>query len=166
MELFCVTEARAPIAVELLTAELAAAKAPSSVSLPPIGFEVSKSALLPTKVLRELVVVFMPASRPIKEFEKPLVLDKPAPSPKKQLKKPSWFWAPAPSPKKELAPPVFALPALMPANTLAVPTLHSTRLPPMLYCVAALITLPDKVPPDVPLPEMLKLLPACCEVVF
>ena len=69
---------------------------------------------------------------------------------------------PAFNPKKELLPPVvFESPAAIPANKFEVPGLLSMRKPPMLYCVAALTVVADRVPPAVPLPLMLKLLDAC-----
>ncbi len=77
---------------------------------------------------------------------------------------PDTLAAPAPFPKNELELPVVAVPA--PANTLPVPLMLKTRLPAILKFVAELTTLADKVPPRVPLPEMLKLPGVCSAVPF
>ena len=117
-----------------------------------------------------------PASTPKNVLLPPVVLARPANVPKNVLLKPVVLAWPAFAPTKELAVPLRPLgalfvPAPMPAKKLlsgrfAVPLIPSTRLPPILYCVEVLTMLPVKVPPIVPLPEMLKSLDACGDVVF
>src|SRR5205807_7514965 len=80
--------------------------------------------------------------------------------PKNELNVPVLFVNPAMKPKKELPDdPASACPAPTPTKVLLLllPLTLNTRLPPRLNCVAALTTFPEKLPPTVPLPEMLKL---------
>ena len=70
------------------------------------------------------------------------------------------LFSPAPVPKKALLKPVaLDCPAFTPAKVLFLPVTLNTRLPPMLYCVAALTAFAESVPPVVPLPLMLKFVP-------
>ena len=88
------------------------------------------------------------------------MFDAPALAPKKEFALPEVLTAPALAPKNELLLPMFAAPAPKPAKTLEEKNeAVSTRPPPMLYCVVALTAFADRVPPAVPLPEILKLLP-------
>src|SRR5438067_13591479 len=101
-----------------------------------------------------------PAAEPKKLFDEPVVLVLPAPKPTKVLFCPGISMllgvvdAPAPTPTNVLE------------LTKTPPVTVSNRLPLMLYCVVAFTILPDRVPPTMPLPLMLKLEPACGEFVF
>jgi len=134
-------------------------------------------ASLPKKEFSLPDALLKPAWSPKKELELPAIVDCPALLPKNELPKPVVLLFPAEVPKNELAlPVVLARPLLLPKNALLLPVLFSpvpaptnvlnvpavlnTRLPPRLYCVAALRMF------AVPLPLMLKLLPVCGEFVF
>src|SRR5436190_1723484 len=116
-------------------------------------------ALMPTNVFWFSAVFDAPAFWPF-------VLACPAPWPKKAFRLPVLLLLPALKPKKALFVPTFTFPAAIPAKRFDPPVLCRMRKPPMLYCVAVLTAFADRVPPAVPSPLMLKLLDACCVVVF
>src|SRR5215510_11241933 len=128
----------------------------------------------PMKVLKLPDVFLAPVEPPAKTFERPDIFPLPAKLPKNELQHPVVSFTPAFTPKKALKLPskvlafgVTAAPAPIPARVLLFakepfpPVTVNTREPPMLYCFVAFTTFPDKVPPALPSPLMLKLLLGC-----